>query len=160
MKTVFFDRDGVINKEVTGKYITSAEEFELLPDVLFFMETLQKKGYQFVIITNQGGIEKGIYKKNDVEIIHQKMISILNKNNIFILATYFCPHHIDMGTRCLCRKPGSLMLEKAIAVYNIDVYQAIFIGDKNSDIEAAKKVGIKGFKINTNASLIPLLQVL
>lgn len=158
MKTIFLDRDGVLNRETTGLYITQATDFELLPEVLVFLKTLQERGYQFIIITNQGGIEKGLYSHEALSEVHAKMTGLFETEGIAITSIYYCPHHIELGTKCLCRKPNSLMLEKAIARFKVDVQASYFIGDKWSDLEAGERVGLKGLKSETNASLIPLLE--
>lgn len=160
MKTVFFDRDGVLNKEL-GRYVEHADEFEVNPWVIPFMKIMQRNDYQFIIITNQGGIDKGLYTHNDLFDIHNKLNGILVKENLYIKETYYCPHH-PTKTQCLCRKPASLMVEKAVAKYGIDVAKSFLIGDKERDIEAAENVGVKGFLVPSdeyfNASQLVDLQ--
>ena len=74
------------------------------------------------------------------------------KHQLELLDIYYCPHHNDVE-KCICRKPDSLLLEKAIAKYNIDISKSYFIGDSDRDIEAAHKVGVKGIKANKNSDL-------
>ncbi len=63
---------------------------------------------------------------------------------------FYCPHHPDVS-KCLCRKPGSLMLEKAIAMYQVDTANSFLIGDADRDIQAADAAGVRSFKIEPNA---------
>ncbi len=151
MKAVFFDRDGVLNKEL-GRYVTHAKEFEVNSWVLPFIKKLKQKGYVFFVITNQGGIAKGLYTKNDLFDIHCKLKTIFEAESIFFKEIYFCPHH-PLHTQCLCRKPNSLMLEKAVAKYKIDVAKSFLIGDSERDIEAAVKIGLKAYKVKPNSPL-------
>lgn len=150
-KVIFLDRDGVINFE-PGDYTYQVENFHIVDGLLEALNFLQKKGYQFIVITNQGGISKGIYNHNDVKNVHQYMVQEFNKVGINILDIYYCPHHSANG-KCICRKPDSLMLEKAVARYEVDKATSFFIGDSSRDIAAAKKVGIKGIEIKKNDNL-------
>lgn len=150
-KVIFLDRDGVINKE-RGDYTFKIIDFEINEGVFDFLKTAQEKGFEFILITNQGGISKGIYNKNDVYLVHAHMLTQFNNVGLTILEVYFCPHHSDVE-KCICRKPDSLMLEKAIARFNIDKAMSFMIGDSQRDIDAATKVGIRSFIIEPNSNL-------
>lgn len=148
MKAVFFDRDGVLNKEL-GRYVCHPDEFEVNEWVIPFMQQLQQAGFVFFIITNQGGISKGLYTKSDLLAIHQKLKDRLAPYTIFFKEVYYCPHH-PLHSQCLCRKPGNLMLQKAIAKYGISISQSFMIGDTERDIEAAQKTGVHAWQILPN----------
>lgn len=150
-KAVFLDRDGVINKE-TGQYTTCIEDFIINEGIGESIKLLKDSGFLVIIISNQGGIAKSLYSHEDVLEMHLKLCEHLYNYNTAIDDFYYCPHHPDTGI-CLCRKPDSLLLEKAIARYNISIGESYFIGDSERDIEAAKKVGIKGIKINSNENI-------
>lgn len=145
---VFLDRDGVINLEV-GDYIQRFEDFRLLPHALKYIAELSQKGVKVFVITNQGGIAKQLYTLAELEKMHQYMFTEVAKAGGRITEAYFCPHHPDYGM-CLCRKPGSLMVEKALAKYEIDAANSIFIGDKERDVVCAEGAGVKGFLIDEN----------
>ncbi|MFM7054933.1 MAG: D-glycero-alpha-D-manno-heptose-1,7-bisphosphate 7-phosphatase [Bacteroidota bacterium] len=151
-KVVFLDRDGVINKD-RKDYTWRIEDFEILPNVVKGCRNLHELGYEIIIITNQGGIAKGLYSHEDVEKLHQHMRAIFQNEGVSILEIYYCPHHSDYG-KCLCRKPGSLMVEKAIARFEIDKNESFFIGDMDRDLQAAHGVGIKGHLVETNSDFI------
>ncbi len=153
-KAVFLDRDGVINREI-GEYVFSEDKFVLNDDLIPALKLLQKNGFLLIIITNQGGIAKGLYAKDDVEKLHGQLLSRLSDKQITISEIYYCPHHSDIE-KCLCRKPNSLMLEKAIARFDIDVNRSYMIGDNDRDIEAAANAHIKGIKIQPNTSILPV----
>ncbi|HYG15890.1 MAG TPA: HAD-IIIA family hydrolase, partial [Bacteroidia bacterium] len=122
MKAVFFDRDGVLNKEL-GKYVTHADELEVNNWVVPFMRTLKEAGYSFFIITNQGGIARQLYTENDLFGIHTKLLSTLAGHGLTFTEVFYCPHH-PVTSHCLCRKPDNLMLEKAIAKYGVNTSQS------------------------------------
>lgn len=152
-KAVFLDRDGVINRE-RGEYTFRVEDFEFLDGVEEALKTFGERGYLLIIISNQSGIAKGLYGIEDVEKINTHILNYFKAKNIDITEIYYCPHHDDYG-KCLCRKPAALMLEKALARFQIDPASSYMIGDMDRDIEAATKLGIKGIKILPN-SIIPL----
>ncbi len=154
-KAIFLDRDGVINKE-RGAYTYKLEDFVLNDDVAEAMKRLKKMGYLLIVISNQGGIAKGLYDHTDVENLHHFMKHLLSKQGAEIDEVYYCPHHSDIA-KCICRKPNSLLIEKAIARFGIDPGQSFMFGDGERDCMAAEKAGVKGIRIEPNASLIPYL---
>lgn len=153
-KAVFLDRDGVINREL-GHYCEKVEDFEILEDVGNAIKVLKDAGFLVIAISNQGGIAKGLYTETDVNAMHSKLCDYLSRFNTSIDDFYFCPHH-DSFSKCLCRKPSSLMIEKAMAVYDIDPSQSYMIGDGKRDIEAAERAGVKGFLINPNSGILEI----
>ena len=154
-KAVFFDRDGVINSDDGHYYIYQKQDFKFNPGIIEGMKLLSDAGFRLVIISNQGGISKGIYKKQDTDLVHQYMISELAKHTIFVDEIYYCPHHSDLE-KCFCRKPASLMIEKAMARFSINKAQSFLIGDSKRDIEAGENVGLTCFLVNKNESILNL----
>lgn len=150
-KVVFLDRDGVINHD-PGDYTKNISEFTILPTVVEALLKFKKNGFEFIVITNQGGIAKEMYTLNDFYEIDQYMHNFFCENGVPILDTFFCPH-VDSVSNCLCRKPKSGMVEKAIAKYKVDAAKSFFIGDKLRDIECAERAGVKGIKIEVNGNL-------
>jgi D-glycero-D-manno-heptose 1,7-bisphosphate phosphatase len=153
-KAIFLDRDGIINTE--RGYTHRLEDFVILPDLMESLQVLQKRGYLFVIVTNQSGIAKELYTREDVEQIHAYLLDEFKKHAIVISEIYYCVHHPDVS-RCICRKPDSLFVEKALARFEIDPAQSYFIGDKERDVEAAAKGGVKGILVPSNTSLKTIL---
>jgi D-glycero-D-manno-heptose 1,7-bisphosphate phosphatase len=157
-KAVFLDRDGVINRE-RGEYTWKLEDFTINEGLIEFMYYAQQKGYLLIVISNQGGIQRGKYTLQDVEIAHNYLKEELRKNNVELTEIYICPHH-DKTERCFCRKPQPIMLEKAIARFNIDVTRSFFFGDSARDVEAGNAVGVKSIRIEPNSSLLNNLNLL
>ena len=153
-KAVFLDRDGVINREL-GHYCEKVEDFEILADVGKAIKLLKDAGFIVIVISNQGGIAKGLYTEADVNAMHNKLHDYLIEYGADIDDFYFCPHH-DSISKCLCRKPNSLMIEKAMSVYDINPAQSYMIGDGKRDIEAAERAGIKGILIESNTGILEI----
>jgi D-glycero-D-manno-heptose 1,7-bisphosphate phosphatase len=151
-KAIFLDRDGVINDNSGGYYIINIDDFILNKGIIESLETFTNHGFLLIIISNQGGIAKGLYAKNDCELIHEHLKKLLLPQGISITEIYYCPHHPDHGN-CLCRKPGSLLFEKAIARFQINPGESWMIGDSEGDIMAAEKVGLRTIKIESNEDI-------
>lgn len=147
-KAAFFDRDGVLNLEI-GDYIKQFDDFKLLPHIYENLKKLHQNGYLLFVITNQGGIAKQHYNHKTLAEMHDFLQNESQKNGFEFAEMYYCPHH-PLTSACLCRKPGSLMVEKAIAKYNIDPTKSFMIGDKERDIICANGAGVKGYLIESN----------
>ncbi len=153
-KAVFLDRDGVINWE-PGHYTTSVNDFIINEGIAESVKLLNDNGFIVIVISNQGGIAKGLYTEQDVLEMHEKLCKYLSRYDAKIDDLYFCPHHQDYS-KCLCRKPENLLFEKAISKYSISRENATMIGDSDRDIEAAKRSGVKGVKVSPNANIFEI----
>ena len=147
MKIAFLDRDGTISKEYPDEEWNSITEPILLEGTIEGLKKIKEKEYEFIILTNQGLISKGIITEKQYEDYTNKLINILKENDIDILKVYHCPHRsID---NCNCKKPKTGMIDNALKDYDIDLKNSFYIGDSYSDYELAKKFnldfyGIKG----------------
>ncbi len=150
LKTVFLDRDGVINKG-RSDYVKSISELEIFPYVAKNIELLKNAGFLVVVITNQSAINRGIITHEVVNQIHDSIQNHLKTNGTCVDGFFYCPHKPDEN--CNCRKPKSGLLHQAILELNIDLNSSWMIGDSNSDIEAAISIGCKAIKIDNNFSL-------
>ncbi|MBQ3675795.1 MAG: HAD family hydrolase [Bacteroidales bacterium] len=153
-KAIFLDRDGVIN-DGSLYYTYRISDFKFNDGLFEGLRMLRDAGFIFVVITNQAGVAKGLYSERDVEALHQYMCDELRKQGIEIAGVYYCPHYPEISGPCECRKPGTLLIERAIKEFNIDRTQSFLIGDGSRDIEAAERAGITGIKINKNESIVP-----
>ena len=138
IKTIFLDRDGVVNKEV--RYLYRLSDFEFIDGIFDACLYFQKLGYEIVIVTNQSGITRGYYNENDYQKLTEWMLGQFNENGINILDTFYCPHGPE--SLCECRKPKPGMLIEAKHKYNISMKDSWMIGDSESDIKAANAAGI------------------
>ena len=151
-KAVFLDRDGVINQEISD-YVYRVEDFKFNVGLFAALRLLQEYNYKLIVVTNQGGVAKGRYTHDEVNKVHSFMLNKLTKEGIQIDDVYFCPHHHTI-TPCLCRKPNSMMLEKALAKHQIDASKSFLIGDNERDVLAAEKAGVKGILIESNTNIL------
>ncbi len=145
-KCIFLDRDGVLNVDRVD-YVYKIEDMIILDGVVEALQEFKKAGYLLIIITNQSGIAKGIYTKDDVMKCHD---FFQDKCGHLIDSIYFSPYHEKFTSASLTRKPDSLMIEKAIAKYKISPELSWMIGDNSRDMKAAQKAGIKSIFITGN----------
>ena len=138
IKTIFLDRDGVINKEIN--YLHKIDEFEFIDGIFDACLYIQSLGYTIIIITNQSGISRGYYTESDYQKVTQWMLNQFKYKNINILDIFHCPHGPD--STCDCRKPKPGMLLDAKVKHNTDMEKSWFIGDKELDVIAANSAGI------------------
>ena len=138
IKTIFLDRDGVINTEVG--YLSRVTDFKFIKGVFDACLYFQKLNYKIIIISNQSGIARGYFNENDYLKLTEWMLGQFNNNGIKILDTFYCPH--DPKSHCECRKPKPGMFLEAKKQYNIDMKNSWMIGDSESDIKSANAAGI------------------
>lgn len=155
-KAIFLDRDGVLIDNQQHYYIWKSDQMKFVDGVFKNLQLLQENGFQLFIVSNQGGISRGLYSKEDILKLHDEMIQTFRNNNITITDILFCPHHIH-NEKCLCRKPEPLMIEKLIAKYEINPSESVMIGDGESDVQAAAGAGIRGIKIMPNQNMLPYI---
>lgn len=147
-KAIFLDRDGTINVE--KNYLYKIEDFEFEKGVIEGLKILQDLGFKLVVISNQSGIGRGYYKKEDADILFNYMIKELKKENIKIDKAYYCPHYNE---ECNCRKPKLGLFYKAQKELNIDFSKSYAIGDKKRDVAICDKEHVKGFIINNTEKI-------
>jgi len=138
IKTIFLDRDGVINKEVN--YLYKIEDFEFIKGVFDACNYFHSLNYNIIIVSNQSGITRGYYSEADYQKINKWMLNQFLKKDVMILDTFHCPH--GPKSNCSCRKPKPGMFFEAKDKYNINMNNSWMIGDKETDIEAANLAGI------------------
>ena len=151
-KIILIDRDGVINKKSSkGRYVETWDEFEWINETVSSMKKLSNKGFNFIVITNQAGINRGIIKQKELVLIHNNMKKKLEDEGIKILEIYHCPHHWD--EKCDCRKPNAGMFFKASNKWLFRLDKTVYIGDDSRDMEAAINAGCSGIFLGVNSEL-------
>ncbi len=142
-KCVFLDRDGVLNED-RADYVYRVKDFIIPDGVSEALRLLKDAGYLLIVITNQAGIAKGLYTRDDVMVCYDYLQQ--QCGNV-IDDIYYSPHHPQYNSASLTRKPGSLMLEKAMAKYGIIPNNSWMIGDALRDMQAGRRVGVRTIRI-------------
>ena len=139
IKTIFLDRDGIVNKDI--RYLYKIKDFEFVDGIFEACLCFHNLGYQIIIVTNQSGIFRGYYNESHYQELTRWMLSQFEINNISILDIFHCPH--GPNSTCSCRKPKPGMFLKAKEKHNADMEKSWLIGDKEVDITAANAAGIE-----------------
>ncbi|MCP4325026.1 MAG: D-glycero-beta-D-manno-heptose 1,7-bisphosphate 7-phosphatase [Psychromonas sp.] len=144
-RAIFLDRDGVIN--VDNGYVSVVDDFEFIDGVIEALQSLKKKDYLIVVITNQSGIARGYFSEDQFHALTEWMDWSLADRGVDLDGIYYCPHHVEHGigkykVDCDCRKPKAGMINEAIQELGIDIGQSVLVGDKVSDIQAGIAAGI------------------
>lgn len=148
---LFLDRDGTIIEYGDG-YNFKPEKIRLIRGADKLISAFNRAGYKVIFITNQGGIGKGLYTEDDVFKIHAKINDLLAESGGHADDLFYCPHDPNgigkYRAVCSCRKPGGLLLQKAIEKYNADVKNSLFLGDNITDKQCAESVGVRFYPLS------------
>ncbi len=140
---VFLDRDGTINEDVG--YLKDPEDVRLLDGAADAIRLLNSHGLKTIIITNQSGVARGYFTEEELQQINRKVIELLEEEGAVVDGLYYCPHHPDDG--CECRKPMPGLLKRAAIELGVELEASYMVGDKTTDVLAAKSVGARGVLI-------------
>ncbi|MBI4317861.1 MAG: HAD family hydrolase [Chloroflexi bacterium] len=154
---VFLDRDGVLLEDVN--FLTSPSEIRLLPGVTRALRALQDH-FCVVVVTNQSGVARGLLTEADLLAIHLDLVRRLDAAGAVVDALYYCPHLPEAKVpeyrvECECRKPKPGMLRRAERDWNIDLARSFIVGDSPRDVEAGRRVGVKGTLLGAGHYTLP-----
>lgn len=146
MKALFLDRDGVINLD--RGYVGLREQFEFTPGIFAFLREVNDKGYRLVIVTNQSGVARGLYTREEYNDLTEYMIDRFLSEEIKIDMILQCFEIKDAkisrySRESFWRKPNPGMILEAAQKLNLNLEKSVMIGDNQRDIEAAFSAGIK-----------------
>ena len=148
---VFLDRDGTLNvKADEGHYISNPADLALLPGVGDAIRTINQISRYVIVVTNQRGVALGRMTLDDVRSVNMRLQDLLNESGALIDAFYVCPH--DIG-QCHCRKPDiGLLLQANRDFPPIRFSRSVLVGDADSDMEAARRVGMRGIRLHSQST--------
>src|SRR5689334_22295742 len=130
-------------------YIKSPEQVRLIPGAAAAVKRLNDAGVPVIVVTNQSGIARGIFTVKDYEAVRTRFEALLAEQGAHVDASYYCPHLPDDPPECNCRKPATLMFEKAISDFRLDPDNVAYIGDRWRDVVASRKLGGRGIMIES-----------
>ena len=145
-KLIILDRDGVINED-SDDFIKSPEEWQPIAGSLEAIANLHRAGYRIVVVTNQSGVGRGLFTASTLSEIHQKMRSLIMEHGGDLAGVYVCPHRPTDG--CDCRKPRPGLLQRIENDFGRPLKGVPFVGDKPSDLGAARAVGARAILVRT-----------
>jgi D-glycero-D-manno-heptose 1,7-bisphosphate phosphatase len=152
IRAVFLDRDGTIN--VDKEHVYRIEDFEFVPGAIEGLQLLYRAKIDIIVVTNQAGIARGMFSEMDLAAVNQHMIAELLRHGVKLGGIYCCPHHPQATVPlyrkvCSCRKPNPGLLVTAMRQRGIAPSEAVMVGDKNSDVEAGRALGLTTYLVET-----------
>lgn len=142
---VMLDRDGTVIVE--RHYLSDPCQVELIPGAALALRQLSKMGLGLVIITNQSPIGRGLFSEERLELIHHRLLELLEAEGVHLNGIFYCPH-LPVED-CQCRKPKPGMVELAAEELDLDPQASFMIGDKACDIELGRRVGATTLLVRT-----------
>ena len=148
---VGLDRDGVINRDL-GTYCYKIEDFDPIPGSLDAIATLRRKGYKIAVITDQGGIEKGIFTQEQVDAVHEHMLKLLGEAGCFTIDAIY--YSASSRKEDPFAKPNTGMFKRCEReIKDIKFKEGFYVGDKIKDLKAAMNIGAKPILVRTGYGL-------
>jgi len=154
--TIFLDRDGTTNRD-TG-YIKTPGELQIFPGAVEAVARLKRAGARVVVVTNQSGVGRGLFSLEALGAIHARLRATFEAGGAPFDGLYYCPHHPDDG--CACRKPGTVMVERAVAELGVELSRAYVIGDQRRDVDLARRIGARSVLVTTGPTSAQALEEL
>lgn len=139
---IFLDRDGTLIEEVN--FLSRVEDLRIFPYTKNALERLAAAGFLLFVVTNQSGIGRGLFTREDMHEIHKALRAEFGD---LITDFYYCPHLPDEG--CDCRKPKTALIERAASEHGIDLANSWFIGDKDIDIQTGMNARTRTCLVST-----------
>jgi D-glycero-D-manno-heptose 1,7-bisphosphate phosphatase len=154
-RVLLLDRDNTIVLDESG-YLYEPSRLKVLPKVVEGLTFAKSLGYGIAIVTNQSGIGRGFFTALDMELFHKSLLEVISSNQELVQLIIVCPHAPDeLGAPvCTCRKPNTQMIDEALEYFDAEVENTILIGDKNSDLLAAERCGVRGVNINQYSNFL------
>ena len=144
---VFVDRDGTLIVE--RDYLADASGVHVVPGAFHALASLRAAGFALVVVTNQSGIARGLYRLADYLAVADRLDTVLGEAGVPVDGTYYCPHHPDYTGPCACRKPGVGMYVRAAAELGLDLQKSWYVGDKITDVLPALELGGRGILVRS-----------
>jgi D-glycero-D-manno-heptose 1,7-bisphosphate phosphatase len=151
-RAVFLDRDGTLVEE--AGYLDRIERLVFYPYSVDAVRLLNRAGFAVIVVTNQAGVARGIFKESFVAEAHQHIRDRVAEGGARIDAFYYCPHHPEavvesLRLHCECRKPQPGMLRRAASEHGLDLARSFVVGDRWHDIQAGSAVGARSVLVRT-----------
>jgi imidazoleglycerol-phosphate dehydratase/histidinol-phosphatase len=144
MPTLFIDRVGTLIEEPPDHQVDSFEKLRFVPGVIPALLRLREAGFRFVMVTNQDGLGRLTFPEESFRGPQRLLLQILESQGIVFDDVLICPHRENDG--CLCRKPGTALVDAYVTRRPIQPEASVVIGDRETDLQLAERLGIRGIR--------------
>jgi imidazoleglycerol-phosphate dehydratase/histidinol-phosphatase len=148
--TLFVDRDGTLVEEPADEQVDRLDKIRLLPGVMAALAQLRQAGYRLVMVTNQDGLGSQSYPRASFEQVQQFLLRLFESQGVQFDAIFVCPHRPADG--CPCRKPRAGLVSEYLQQHPIDPVRSAVIGDRDTDLEFAHALGIRGLRVRSGGT--------
>lgn len=145
-KILFIDRDGTLIEEPEDFQVDATDKVRLVDDVIPALLELKAHGYRFVMVSNQDGLGTASFPQADFDAPQALVMNLFGSQGIKFDEVLICPHLPE--DNCECRKPRTGLLTRYLASHDIDVDASAVIGDRDTDMELAGRIGVNGILVN------------
>ena len=149
-KVLFIDRDGTLIEEPHDNQVDALDKIRLVRGVIPALLELARNGYRFIMVSNQDGLGTASFPREHFEACHEHVVALFESQGINFDETFICPHF--ESDACDCRKPRTGLLTRFLAMNNLDTAKSAVIGDRETDLELARRLGLRGFLVEPTAS--------
>jgi D-glycero-D-manno-heptose 1,7-bisphosphate phosphatase len=146
-RAALLDRDGTIIED--AHYLADPDRVALLPGAADAIRLLAASGVPSIVCSNQSGIARGLVSLEQYRAVRLRVATLLEAEGAELLDSFVCPHHEQFTGPCACRKPGTLMFERAAAVHALDLGRSMFAGDKHRDVAPAARFGARAYLVRS-----------
>ena len=149
-QAAFLDRDGTLIED--RHFLGDPDGVVLMPNAVEAVRALNEADVLAIVVTNQSGIARGLLTEEQYQATAQRLVDLFESAGAHIDGTYHCPHFPDISGACACRKPGTLLYQRAAADHMIDLQRSVYVGDRMRDVLPAETLGGRGILIAGSAT--------
>ena len=150
VSTLFIDRDGTLVEEPHDEQVDAVEKIRFLPGVFAALSELKRRGFRLVMVTNQDGLGTSSFPQASFDRPHEFIVEAFRSQGIEFERTFICPHFKTDG--CECRKPKTALVDAFMREGNVDLASSAVIGDRDTDLQFATNLGIRGIRVRRNGT--------
>ncbi|MDR2214218.1 MAG: bifunctional histidinol-phosphatase/imidazoleglycerol-phosphate dehydratase HisB [Nevskiaceae bacterium] len=149
-RVLFVDRDGTLIEEPADEQVDSLDKIRFMPGVFAALQSIVAAGYRLVMVTNQDGLGTASFPLEQFEQPQRFMLDAFASQGLTFDAICVCPHR--PADNCDCRKPKPGIVRDYLASHSIDLAASAMVGDRQTDLDFAQNIGVRGFRVLNNGT--------
>lgn len=150
-KVLFLDRDGTLIEEPDDFQVDTVDKVRLVPGVIPALLEIARHGFRLVMVSNQDGLGTPSFPREQFEACHTHALELFTSQGVQFDEIFICPHRPE--DNCDCRKPRTGLLSRYLAMTDIDAKASAVIGDRETDMQLAERIGLRGIRVNCESAM-------